>query len=181
MKKFIKETWAIIGYIFGLIGTVVTIFSVPGTYTLDIKWLIIAGFLLIGAIVFGLLSLLRLRKVFQAGTRFEITAYGCNRGKDVYYTNFSNNLRIGTLVTFYYTKPFSQRLGYGVVCNSSTDEYIEISVIYIEEDFADIFIQSKTNNRKVLQDMYVLPNTYLEEFDRIKEMLSGGDNSYGKN
>lgn len=181
MKKFIKETWAIIGYVFGLIGTVVTIFSVPGTFTLDIKWLIIAGFTLMGAIVFGLLSILRLKKMFQTGTRFEITAYGCNRGNDVYYTYFSHNLRIGTLVTFYYTKPFSKRLGYGVVCNASTDEYIEMSVIYIEEEFTDIFIQSKTNNRKVLQDMYILPNTYIEELDRIREMLSGGNDSHGKN
>lgn len=171
MQKFFKESWAVIGYIFGIIGTAVTILAVSGTISIGIRWLIIAGFILLSAIIIALRATIKLKNVLRNGTRFEIAAYGTNKSKDVYYTNFSNNLRYGTLVTIYYTVPMTKRLGYGVVRNPSLDEYIEIEILYVEDEFSDIFAQSKTNNGKVLRHMYVLPNTYIEELHTITNLL----------
>lgn len=180
MRKFFKESWAVIGYIFGIIGTAVTIFTVSGAISIGIRWLVIAGFILLSAIIIALRATIKLKNVLRNGTRFEVAAYGTNKNKDVYYTNFSNNLRYGTLVTIYYTVPMTKRLGYGVVRNSSPEEYIEIEILYVEDEFSDIFNQSKTNNGKVLRHMYVLPNTYPEELDTITTLLKGGDSSDGK-
>ena len=74
----------------------------------------------------------------------------------------------------------TKRLGYGIVRNPSPEEYIEIEILYVEDEFSDIFNQSKTNNGKVLRHMYVLPNTYPEELDMITTLLKGGNSSYGK-
>ena len=51
MRKFFKESWAVIGYVFGIIGTAVTIFTVSGTISIGIRWLVIAGFILLSAII----------------------------------------------------------------------------------------------------------------------------------
>lgn len=180
MRKFFKESWAIIGYIFGIIGTAVTILTVSGTISVGIRWLVIAGFVFLSAIIIALRAAIKLNNVLRNGTRFEIVAYGTNKNKGVYYTRFSNNLRYETLVTIYYSVPMTKRMGYGVVRNSSPDEYIEIEILYIEDEFSDIFDQSKTNNGKVLRHMYVLPNTYPEELDTITTLIKGGNSSDGK-
>lgn len=165
----------------GLIGTLVTILTVSGSISIGIRWLVIIGVFLISAIVIAVMAVFRLNKIVQNGTQYQITAYGHDKNKDIYYTNYSKNLRVGTVVTIYYSKPFSKRLGYGIVHNSSVDEYIEIIVINVEAEFSDIFAQSKTNNRKVLNDMYILPNTYTDELPMIMSILTGGDNLNGKN
>ncbi len=175
MRKFFKESWAVIGYILGLIGTLVTILTISGSILIEMKWLVIFGTIFISAIVIAVMSTIRLNKVIQNGTRYEITAYGQDKSIDMYYTNYSKNLRVGTLVTIYYSKPFSKKLGYGVVHNSSADEYIEIKMIYVEEELDGIFEQSKTNNSKVLNDMYILPNTYIEKLSVLIEILNGGN------
>lgn len=180
MKKFFKESWAVIGYIIGLIGAFATIFTVSGSISIGIKWLVVVGMISVSAIVIAVMAAMRLSKAVQNGTRYEITAYGREKDRDVYYTNYSKNLRVGTVVTIYYSRPFSKRLGFGVVHNSSVDEYIEINVIYVEEGSSDIFTQSKTNNRKILDDMYILPNTYVEELPMIMKILTGGGGSDGK-
>ena len=180
MRKFFKESWAVIGYIFGLIGTLVTILTVAGSISIEIRWLVIVGLIFVSAIVIAVMATIKLSKIVQNGTQYEITAYGQDKERDMYYTNYSKNLRVGTLVTIYYSKPFSKKLGLGVVHNSSVDEYIEIKVIYVENEFADIFTQSKTNSRKVLQDMYILPNTYREELPMIMAILNGGEIPNGK-
>ena len=72
-------------------------------------------------------------------------------------------------------------MGIGVVCNSSVDEYIEITVLHVEEEFIELFSQSKTNNRKVLNDMYILPNTYIDDLPIITKIITeGGIDSNGK-
>ena len=180
MRNFFKESWAVIGYIFGIIGTAVTILAVSGTISIGIRWFVIFGFILLSAIIIALRATIKLKNILRNGTRFEIAAYGTNRNKDVYYTNYSNNLRYGTLVTIYYTVPLTKRLGYGIVRNSSPEEYIEIEILYIENELSDVFIQSKTNNGKVLRHMYVLPNTYFEELDTITALLNGGKSSDDK-
>lgn len=180
MRNFLKKSWAVIGYIFGITGTAVTILTMSETISIGVRWLVIAGFILLSAIIFALQAIIKLKNVLRNGTRFEIAAYGTNKNMDVYYTKFSNNLRYGTLVTIYYTIPMTKRLGYGIVRNSSPEEYIEIEILYIEDEFLDIFNQSKTNNGKVLRHMYVLPNTYPEELDTIITLLKGGDSSDGK-
>lgn len=180
MQKFFKETGAVIGYIFGIIGTAVTISTVSGIISIEIRWLIVAGFIFLSAIIIAVRATIKLKNVLRNGTRYEIVAYGTNKNKDVYYTNYSNSLRYGTLVTIYYTVPTTKCLGYGVVRNSSPDEYTEIEIIRVEVEFSEIFIQSKTNNGKVLRHMYVLPNTYIEELDTITALIKGGNTSNGK-
>lgn len=175
MRKFFKESWAVIGYLLGLIGTFVTIFTLSKKITIAVSWLIIAAIVCISSIVIAVMATLKLSKIICSGIQHEITAYGKDKNQDMYYTNYSKNLRIGTVVTIYYTKPFSKMLGFGVVHNSSVDEYTEIRVLHIEEEFADIYEQSKTNSRKVLQDMYILPNTYIEKLPMIIKILNGGD------
>jgi len=181
VKKFFKESWAVIGYMFGLVGTFVTIISVSGKITFDIKWLIIVCFLLLASVIMAVLAVRKLKKIMQNGTRFEITAYGSEKHRDIYYTDYSKNLRVGTIVAIYYSKPFSRKMGIGVVCNSSVDEYIEITVLHVEEEFIELFSQSKTNNRKVLNDMYILPNTYIDDLPIITKIITeGGIDSNGK-
>lgn len=180
MRKFFKESWAVIGYIFGIIGTAVTILTVSGTISIGMRWLVIAGFVLLSVIIIALRATIELQNVIRNGTQFEIVAYETSKNKDFYYTNFSNNLRCGTLVTIYYKVPMTKRLGYGIIRNSVPEEYNEIEVFYVEDEFSDIFIQSKTNSGKVLRHIYVLPNTYPEDLYTITRFLKGDDSSDGK-
>lgn len=181
MRKFCKESLAVIGYIFGIIGTVVTILTISGTMSVGTRWLVALAFIFLSAIIIALRAIKKLSNVLHNGIRFEIVAYDRNKNKDVYYTNFTNNLRYETLVTIYYSVPMSKRLGYGIVRNTSPEEYNEIEILYVEEEFSEVFAQSKTNNGKVLRNMYVLPNTYIEELDMIIAHLKGGNSDNGKN
>lgn len=173
VKRLLKDFAAIIGYILGVVGTIVTISVLPGSISVQINKVIFAVVLLIAAITLALLATYRYLKITKNGTRYQITAYSEEQGKDIYYTDFSKNLRYGTLVAVYYNKPISKKLGYGIIRNSSVDEYIEIEIIHIQDDLKTIFEQSKTNSHKVLEDMYVLPNVYVEDFDKISSYLSG--------
>ncbi len=62
--------------------------------------------ILISAIVMAVMAIIKLSKVVQNGTRHEIIAYYQNS----YYTNYSNNLRINTFVTIYYSIPAVRQL-----------------------------------------------------------------------
>lgn len=179
MKKFFKESFAIIGYIFGLVGTAVTIFTISGDITFEIRWLVILGFVFIAAVVLTLIAIAKYNKVLKNGTRFKITGYVQEKGKDIYYTDYTSNLRVGTFVSVYYTKPISKKVGIGIIVNSSADEYIEIRMLFVEDAHKDIFEQSKTNSHKVLQDMYVLPNLYEENIAEINTYLNGGKDTNG--
>lgn len=174
MKKFFKEAGAVIGYLFGIVGTFVTIWTLSGNVTIKIRWLVILGVILLSSVVIAIMATKKLNTIIKNGTKYKITAYAIDNNKNLYYTDFSKCLRVGTIVTIYYSKPISKRLGFGIVYNSSVDEYIEIEVIHVERDFLDIFEQSKTNHRKVLDDMYILPNTYNEELKLIVKKLEEG-------
>ncbi len=182
MKKFWKDSWAIVGYIWGVIGTLVTIMAANNKITIGVRWLVVFGFLFISAIVITIRAAAKYQDIVKNGTRYSIIAYEPTKkadSKGFYYTDFSKGLRVGTFVAIYYTKPISKKIGYGRVCNESIDEYKEIEVIDVEADFNDIFEQSKTNAKKVLQDMYILPNLYVENIDDIKAILDGGKVSNG--
>lgn len=128
LKKFFKESGSIIGYLFGIIGTAVTIYCAPGSITLAVRWLVIIGFVMLALIVIAIKATINYGQISKNGTRFLITAYDNSEGKDCYYTEYTDNLRIGTLVSVYYSKPMSKIVGYGVVTNSSTNEYVEVEI-----------------------------------------------------
>ena len=86
-------------------------------------------------------------------------------------------MRIGTLVSVYYSKPMSKIVGYGVVTNSSTNEYVEVEIYQIESTMQSIFEQSKTNNQKVLHDMYIQPNVFISYFPELANQREGGKNN----
>ena len=119
------------------------------------------------------MSIIRFKKVVKSGTRYKIVAYDKNNNRDCYYTKYTDNLRIGTLVCIYYSKPISKIVCYGRVKNSSIDEYVEIDILHIEDLMIDTFEKSKTNSQKVLDDMYLLPNVYYDEFSEIKRKIEG--------
>ena len=179
LKKLFFGVGAIVGYIFGIIGTIVTILSVSGQITIDIKWTIILGLFVIFLIVLTIKATVNYANIVRNGTRFAITTYSKDAEKDYYYTSYSQNLRVGTLVTVYYSKPMSKKMGYGIIHNSSVEEYIEVEMLFIEPAMHDIFEQSKTNNGKVLEDMYILANVYVENIPQIASLLSGGTENNG--
>lgn len=174
MKKFFKDAGNIIGYIFGIIGTAVTIFCISGSIVIGIRWLVIIGFAFIALMVIAIKATIKYGNIAKNGTRFLITAYDNNDKKDYYYTEYTENLRIGTLITIYYSKPMSKIVCYGVVTNASTNEYVEVEVYHIEPALQKIFEQSKTNNQKVLRDMYMLPNVYISKISDIANYMGGG-------
>lgn len=178
LKKFFKESGSIIGYLFGIIGTAVTIYCAPGSITIAVRWLVIIGFVMLALIVIAIKATINYGQISKNGTRFLITAYDNSEGKDCYYTEYTDNLRIGTLVSVYYSKPMSKIVGYGVVTNSSTNEYVEVEIYQIESTMQSIVEQSKTNNQKVLHDMYILPNVYISKILEIAKQMEGGKN-YG--
>ena len=174
MKKLFSGVGAIVGYVFGLLGTVVTILTVAGQITIGIKWLIIIGMIVIAAIILALKATIDYSIIAKNGNRFAITTYSSDNGTDYYYTEFSQNLRIGTLVTVYCSRPMSKIVGYGLVHNSSPDEYIEVKILHIEPGMKTVFDQSKTNNNKVLRDLYILPNVYVDNIPTIADFLKQG-------
>lgn len=173
-KKFFKEVGATIGYLFGIIGTAVTIYLTPGSITIGIRWLVILGFVVVALIVVAITATIKYGNIAKNGTRFLITAYDNSEGKDCYYTEYTDNLRIGTLVSIYYSKPMSKIVSYGVVTNASTNEYVEVEIYHIESAMQNIFEQSKTNSQKVLHDMYILPNVYVSKISDISKHMGGG-------
>lgn len=180
LKKFFKEAGATIGYLFGLIGTTVTIYLTPGSVTLRIRWLIILGFIMLALIIISIKAIIKFKNIAKNGTRFLITAYDNTEGKDCYYTEYTENLRIGTLVSIYYNRPMSKIVSYGIVTNTSVNEYVEIEVYHTESTMLKIFEQSKTNNQKVLHDMYILPNVYFSKIIDIAKQIEGEENNAKK-
>ena len=177
MKKFWKDIFAWIGYIMGVIGTIISIIFLPGVCTIRTNLLIAGIVILISALTITGRTVFLYNRLLQSGTRFKIISYAHDNGKDLYYTNYSKNIRYGTIVSIYYEKPMSKKIGYGIVRNNSVDEYIEIELISVQKDYLEIFEQSKTNSHKVLQDMYILPNIYKENVNDIASYLSGGAHS----
>lgn len=175
MKKMLSGVGAIVGYIFGLIGTTVTILSVSGQISIGVRWIIIAGLFVVATIVLALRATIDYHHISKNGNRFAITAYSSQNGVDYYYTDFSSNLRVGTIVSVYCSKPMSKIVGYGLVNNSSPDEYIEVEMMHVKSEMSDIFEQSKTNNNNVLKDLYILPNVYAENIPMIAGFLKQGD------
>lgn len=177
LKKFFKETLAIIGYLFGLIGTAVTIYCVPGSITIQARCLVILGFVLIALIAITVRSTKKYADIAKNGTRHLITAYDNTGGKECYYVSHSENLRIGTLVTIYYCVPRSKILGYGIVINESYPEYVEIEICSVEPTMQNIFNSSKSNAQNILRDMYILPNVYVSQIADIAKLLEGGNSN----
>lgn len=174
LKKFFKEAGSTIGYLFGIIGTAVTIYFAPGTITIGIRWLVIIGFVMLALIVIAIKATIKYGYIAKNGTRFLITAYDNSDGKDYYYTEYTENLRFGTLVSIYYSKPMSKNVGYGIITNTTAGEYVEIEICHIESAMQRLFDQSKTNNQKVLHDMYILPNVYVSKIPDIAKRMEGG-------
>lgn len=174
MKKLLSGVGAIIGYVFGLIGTVVTILTVSGKITIGVRWIIIIGMIVIAAIILAVKATIAYSYIAKNGNRFAITTYSSDDGVDYYYTDYSQYLRIGTLVTIYCSRPMSKIVGYGLVYNSSPDEYIEVKIVHIEPGMEAVFNQSKTNNNKVLRDLYILPNVYADNIPTIADFLKQG-------
>ncbi len=177
LKKFFKESGSTISYIFGIIGTAVTIYFAPGAITIAVRWLVIIGFIMLALIVIAIKAIIKYEQIAKNGTRFLITAYDNSEGKDYYYTEYTDNLRIGTLVSVYYSKPMSKIVSYGVVTNASTNEYVEVEIYHIESAMQKIFEQSKTNSQKILHDMYILPNVYVSKIPEIAKQMEGGNNN----
>ena len=59
----------------------------------------------------------------------------------------------------------------------TTNEYVEVEIYQIESTMQSIFEQSKTNNQKVLHDMYILPNVYISKIPEIAKQREGGKNN----
>lgn len=175
MKNFLIQTWAIIGYIVGLIGTFVTIFTVSGSLTIKISWLIFGGIVFVSSIIFAISAIVRLMKTIKNGIRHKIIAHSFDTEiGDIYYTDYSDCLRIDTVVTFYHTKPRSKKIGYGIVRNAVNGEYVEVYVIHVEKQALETFNQLKTNDKKVLDNMYILPNTYIDSLQTLVDIINGG-------
>ena len=86
LKKFFKESGFIIGYLFGIIGTAVTIYCAPGSITIAVRWLVIIGFVMLALIVIAIKATINYGQISKNGTRFLITAYDNSEGKHCYYT-----------------------------------------------------------------------------------------------
>lgn len=173
LKKLLKESGNITGYIFGLIGSAVTIWLIPNYVTIKVSWLVIVGFVAIALMVIAIKATIKYVDIAKNGTRFLITAYDNSEGKECYYTEYTDNLRIGTLVSIYYSEPMSKIVSYGKVINASTNEYVEIEIYHIKSAMQPIFEQSKTNNKKILRNMYILPNVYFSEIENIAKYIGG--------
>lgn len=174
-KKFCKEVGTITGYLFGIIGTAVTVFYAPGSITIRICWIIIIGFVMVVLIVISVKATIKYKNIAQKGTRFFITAYDNSEGIDYYYTAYTENLRIGTLVSVYYnSKPTSKVVCYGLVTNASANEYVEVEIFQIEAAMQNVFEQSKKNSQKVLHEMYILPNVYASKISSIARWMERG-------
>lgn len=175
MKKLIKATSVAVGTIYGIIRAIVDIWALSGTTNIPNRVLFIAALVFSAALFIAGYAILNYKRVLKNGTVYRIISYSLTSGRNLYYTPYSKNLRYGIIVTVYYKKPISKKVGFGVVRNISVDEYVEIEMIHILPDMMNIFEQSKTNNNHVLRDMYILPNTYAETLTEIVPLLKKGD------
>ena len=170
--NFIKTTATIIASVYGFISAIMDIWTISGTTVVLNKILFIISLVLLSSIVVAVLAYLKYRKIKINGTTYSIISYGTDRTKKLFYTKYSKNLRCGTLVTIYVKCQTTKIFGYGLVYNENPDEYNEIEILYIYEDVQDIYEQAKTNNPKIIKDMYVLPNTYVDNVSYIANIIT---------
>lgn len=181
LKKLFNKSGSITGYIFGLVGSIITILAVKGTITIGIRWVVIFAICEIFIITVAVLSFINYKKVQDEASRFAVDAYEESDGKEFFYIHFSRLFRYQALVSIYTTiNDISKRMGFGVVSNVSENQYIEIEIIKIFSGYEDIFKKAKTNNKKILEQMYIMPIVYSENLSVIYESMADRGDSCGK-
>lgn len=174
---FFKEYWAQIGYFVGLVGAAVTILLVSGSFTVEYRWAVVFGIVLLASLWMAIKAGLRVKdysKKLDTARRYAIIAYKNENNKDFYYTDFTKSLRVGTIVKIYYynrINQYSEKVALGEVSNLDTDGYIEVIIFHVYDEQRDRFISSKDPNSKVIDNMYLLPNTYSDDIAQINKYL----------
>lgn len=69
LKKFFKESGSTISYIFGIIGTAVTIYFAPGAITIAVRWLVIIGFIMLALIVIAIKAIIKYEQIAKNGIK----------------------------------------------------------------------------------------------------------------
>ena len=180
MKQIFKELVTVVATIYGVARAIIDVWSISGTRNVSNRLIFIIALIFFSALSLTAIILWKYKKLIENGIRFKIISFEKDEKSDLFYTHFSKNLRIGTIVTIYYcSENWSKILGYGKVRNSSTDEYIEIEVLHIKNNMKDIFDKSQTDHR-IMRDMYILPNTYTEILPELNTILYGGDSNNDK-
>ena len=180
MKKFFFESGAIIGYILGIIGAVVTICLVPDSTTIENKWLVIGSVLFISLIVITIKAIIEFKKISTNGTRYFITSYSNNNSKHWFYTKYSENLRINSLVCLYKRSPMSKRVATGVVTNTSISEYVEVEILFPERGMEKVLTECTQKNHIILDDLYILPNVYISSISTIHSFINNNITNEGE-
>ena len=176
---FFKEYWAQIGYFVGLVGAAVTILLISGSFNVEYRWIVVFGIVLIASLWMAIKASLKVKEYSEkldTAKRYAIIAYKNEDNKDFYYTDFTRSLRVGTIVNIYYynmINQYSEKVALGEVSNLDTDGYIEVVIFHVYDEQKGRFINSKDPNSKVIDQMYLLPNTYSEDIALISKYLQG--------
>lgn len=179
MKKFLFESGATIGYIVGIIGAIVTICLVPGSINIENKWLVIGLVPFISLIVITIKAIIELKKVSTNGTRYSVVSYSNSNSEHWFYTKYSENLRMNTLVCLYKKSPMSKKVAIGIVTNTSISEYVEVKILFPEIGMENTFSECTQNNSTVLDDLYILPNVYISSISSIYSFVKNNKANKG--
>lgn len=180
-KKLLSGAGAITGYIVGIIGLTLAIFTINGKIEIDWKWLVFIGVIVMFIIIVAIISFLNCRKALIESKRYQVHSYDRSEEKDYFYIMFSKLFRYDALVSIYIIiDGISKRMGFGLVSNVSDDEYIEIEVVKIFEGYEDKFREASSNNKKTLDKMYIMPTVYNENIQCIYSAMAKRSENCGQ-
>lgn len=160
IQKLFTGAGAITGYIVGVIGVIIGIFTIDGELTIQYRWLILLGVMILFLVIFSAIVFMNANKILKEGIKYPI--YGCeSENNNIFlYIKYSNVFRIEALVSIYIqNNNINKKIGIGTVYNMDTmeEKYTEIQVIKIYDVYIDIFEKAQQKNKLVLDSMYVAP------------------------
>ena len=161
-----------IGYLFGIIGTIATLWSFKGELTIPIWILTSLGLIYIAVLIMWITSISNYASMIKKPAKYPIHDFTKSRGKRYAYIDFTPDIRYEAIVAIYCViNNRDRRIGFGIVNNIVDDDYIEIFVLHIDAEYKEIYKKAINNNKQTLKRMYILPRVYKANIPQLSYIL----------
>lgn len=174
-KSLLKKAGSITGYIIGLICGMTAVFTLNTPITIEVRWFFMIGFVVIAAAVVSILAMLNYRKALEEGTKYPVAGYmPGSDGYEYLYTEFTDSLRIRSIVTVYYG--IDKIVCHGEVYNTIPKTRVDIKVMPKSIKDTELFGKVKNLNKEVIDRMYILPIVSTADINSIADIVVGEKN-----
>ncbi len=174
-KKLFTGSGAITGYIIGIVGLFITIWSLNGETIIKNRILVLGGIIILFFLIYMVLIVMNALKIIYLDSNQPVYSCESNAEKYLLYAQYSDKINLRSIVSIYMkTENINKRMGIGYISNKykSPKEpgYLAIEVIYIQPQYNNEFNDVKNNNKQILDRMYIAPAFFIDD---LQELMKG--------